>query len=102
MLASLKDKGTAVVRARFASRRMQPPNISPLGDFTTAGGFTALTGQELWLVSSVFPFLVAPIFDGPSSLVSNCAAGFERARHASRAFSLFARDKEGKAKSTPS
>ncbi|CAN0333982.1 unnamed protein product, partial [Scytosiphon promiscuus] len=60
--------GTAVVRARFALRRMQPPNISPLGDFTTAGGFTALTGQELWLVSSVLPFLVAPIFDGPSSL----------------------------------
>ncbi|CAM9353790.1 unnamed protein product [Hapterophycus canaliculatus] len=68
VLDALEGAGTAVLRARFSLRRMQPPNISPLGDFTTPGGFAALTGQELWIVSSVFPFLVAPIFDGPTSL----------------------------------
>lgn len=78
VLEALAPKGSAVVRSRFAMRRMLPPNISPMGDITSAGGWKSLTGQELWLVSSIFPFLLSPIFDDSRSLVSN-SFSFRRA-----------------------
>lgn len=56
-------------RARLATRRLLPPNVSPLTDITRPGGWTSLTGQELWILSSVFPFLTAPIFEDAASLV---------------------------------
>lgn len=70
LLEALTGDGAAVVRTRFATRAMLPPNASPLGDITSPGGWSALTGQELWMVSSVFPFLMAPIFADAESLVS--------------------------------
>lgn len=70
VLEALDPAGTEIVRARFAWRRMLPPNVSPMADITSAGGWAALTGQQLWLVSSIFPFLLAPIFSQPNRLVS--------------------------------
>lgn len=69
VLDALQKDGTAVVRARFVKRRLLPPNISPLGDLTKSGAWAALTGQELWVVSSVFPIVMAPIFADARSLV---------------------------------
>ena len=70
VLDALMPAGKDIVRARLAMRRLLPPNASPISDITKAGGWASLTGQELWLVSSVFPFLVAPIFEDSTSLVS--------------------------------
>ncbi|CBJ33751.1 hypothetical protein Esi_0588_0013 [Ectocarpus siliculosus] len=68
VLDALDSAGSEIVRGRFAWRRMLPPNVSPMADITSAGGWAALTGQQLWLVSSIFPFLVAPIFSHPNLL----------------------------------
>ncbi|CAB1115091.1 unnamed protein product [Ectocarpus sp. CCAP 1310/34] len=76
VMDALDPTGTEVVRARFAWRRMLPPNVSPIADITSAGGRSALTGQQLWLVASIFPFLLAPIFSSPDNLVST--AGGQR------------------------
>lgn len=70
VMEALEAAGTEIVRGRFAWRRMLPPNTSPLPDITQPGGWAALTGQQLWLVSSIFPFLLAPVFASPDSLVS--------------------------------
>ncbi|CAB1113329.1 unnamed protein product [Ectocarpus sp. CCAP 1310/34] len=43
--------GSEIVRARFAWRRMLPPNVSPIADIT-----------------HIFPFLLAPIFSSPDNL----------------------------------
>lgn len=70
VLDALDPQGSAVIRSRLAMRRTLPPNVSHMGDITSAGGWTGLTGQELWILSSIFPFLLSPIFDDPRSLVS--------------------------------
>lgn len=70
MREALEPAGIEIVRGRFAWRRMLPPNASPMPDITDAGGWAALTGQQLWLVSSIFPFLLSPVFASPDSLVS--------------------------------
>lgn len=70
VLEALEPAGNDIVRCRFAWRRMLPPDISPFSDITSTGGWMSLTGQQLWLVSSVFPFLLAPVFASPDSLVS--------------------------------
>lgn len=70
VLDALDAAGTEVVRGRFGWRRMLPPTTSPMSDITSAGGWAVLTGQQLWLVSSIFPFILAPVFSTPDSLVS--------------------------------
>lgn len=69
-LDALTDDGKGIVRARFAKRAFLPPNASPMGDICNPGGFTALTGQELWTLSSIFHILFAPVFADADSLVS--------------------------------
>lgn len=69
VLDALTPAGKDIVRARLAKRRLLPPTASPISDITKAGGWASLTGQELWLVSSVFPFVVDPIFEDGASLV---------------------------------
>ncbi|CAN0366457.1 unnamed protein product, partial [Pylaiella littoralis] len=71
VLEGLLDAGATVVRVRLAMRRVLPPNISPMGDITNQAGWSALTGQELWVLSSIFPFVVAPIFTDHLTLVAN-------------------------------
>ncbi|CAM9285430.1 unnamed protein product [Ectocarpus sp. 13 AM-2016] len=68
VMEALDPAGSEIVRARLAWRRMLPPNVSPIADITSAGGWSALTGQQLWLVSSIFPFLLAPIFSSSDNL----------------------------------
>ncbi|CBJ31050.1 hypothetical protein Esi_0230_0025 [Ectocarpus siliculosus] len=68
VLDALDSAVSEIVRGRFAWRRMLPQNVLPMADITSAGGWAALTGQQLWLVSSIFPFLVAPIFSHPNLL----------------------------------
>ncbi|CAM9467122.1 unnamed protein product [Ectocarpus sp. 4 AP-2014] len=68
VLDALDSSGSEIVRGRFTWRRMLPPNVSPMDDITNTSGWVALTGQRLWLVSSIFPFLVAPIFSHPNIL----------------------------------
>ena len=70
VLEALEPAGTEIVRCRFAWRRMLPPTTSPMSDITSPGGWAALTGQQLWLVSSIFPFVLSPVFSSPDSLVS--------------------------------
>ncbi|CAB1118504.1 unnamed protein product [Ectocarpus sp. CCAP 1310/34] len=73
VMDALDPAGSDIVRARFAWRRMLPRNVSPIADITSAGGWSALTGQQLWIVSSIFPFLLAPMFSSPDNLVSTAA-----------------------------
>ncbi|CAB1105078.1 unnamed protein product [Ectocarpus sp. CCAP 1310/34] len=49
VMDALDPAGSEIVRAR-------------------AGGGSALTSQQLWLVPSIFPFLLAPIFSSPDNL----------------------------------
>lgn len=64
-----EKKGLQVLAGRLAARGFLPPTASPLGDITCDGGWSALTGQQLWVLSSILPFLFQPIFSDPSAMV---------------------------------
>ncbi|CAB1109608.1 unnamed protein product [Ectocarpus sp. CCAP 1310/34] len=52
----------------FVMDALDPAGSEIVPDITSAGGRSALTGQQLWLVSSIVPFLLAPIFSSPDNL----------------------------------
>eukprot|EP00752_Nemacystus_decipiens_P016129 g14422.t1 len=64
----LHQDALAIVAGRLAVRQLLPPNVSPFGDITTDGGWSGLTGNQIWLLSSILGLLFAPIFANPTSL----------------------------------
>lgn len=77
VLSACDVGGLAVVSARVSLRQLLPPNISPMGDITTDAGWAGLTGNQIWILSSILPLLFAPIFADVNSMV--CAFGTRRA-----------------------
>lgn len=69
LLDALEAAGVEVVAARLALRPLLPPNVSPFGDVTTDGGWTGLTGNQIWILSSVLSLIFAPIFADTKSMV---------------------------------
>lgn len=70
LLNALNTDGSALVSGRLQLRSIIPPNAEPLGDITTDGGFSALTGNQIWVLSSILPLLFRPIFANHTSMVS--------------------------------
>ncbi|CAN0448588.1 unnamed protein product, partial [Pylaiella littoralis] len=70
LLNALNTDGSALVSGRLKLRSIIPPNAEPLGDVTTDGGFSALTGNQIWVLSSILPLLFRPIFANHMSMVS--------------------------------
>ncbi|CAN0213940.1 unnamed protein product, partial [Ectocarpus sp. 4 AP-2014] len=68
VLSACNADGLAVVSARLSLRQLLPPNVSPFGDITTAGGWAGLTGMQKWILSSIFGLLFAPIFADVNSM----------------------------------
>ncbi|CAN0573983.1 unnamed protein product, partial [Laminaria digitata] len=59
---ALNKTGLALLAGRIALCPMLPPNVSPIRDITSEGGWAALTGQEMWMLSSIAGFIFQPIF----------------------------------------
>lgn len=72
LLSACDVDGLKVVAARLSLRQLLPPNVSPFGDITTDGGWAGLTGNQIWILSSILGLLFAPIFANPNSMVSAC------------------------------
>ncbi|CAN0258856.1 unnamed protein product [Scytosiphon promiscuus] len=68
LLSACDDNGLAVVSARLSLRQLLPPNASPLGDITSDGGWGGLTGNQIWIISSILPLLFAPVFADVTSM----------------------------------
>lgn len=69
ILKSLSPAGEALVSGRLQMPSIIPPNSEPLGDISTDAGWTALTGNQTWVVSSIAGLLFGPIFSSPQSMV---------------------------------
>ncbi|CAM9488749.1 unnamed protein product, partial [Pylaiella littoralis] len=74
VLDLLKALGLQVLAGRLAMRELLPPDSSPMGDITSPGDWSSLTGNEMWRLAAVFPFMMAPILSDPANLVSNSRA----------------------------
>lgn len=70
LLSACDADGLKVVAGRLALRRVLPPNVSPFGDITTDGGWSGLTGNQIWILSSILGLLFGPIFADVNSMVS--------------------------------
>ncbi|CAN0509634.1 unnamed protein product, partial [Ectocarpus sp. 12 AP-2014] len=68
VLSACNADGLAVVSGRLSLRQLLPPNVSPFGDITTAGGWAGLTGMQKWILSSIFGLSFAPIFADVNSM----------------------------------
>ncbi|CAM9163489.1 unnamed protein product [Ectocarpus sp. 12 AP-2014] len=58
----LDPAGLELVAARLALRQLLPPNASPIGEVTTDGGWSGITANQIWTLSSTLGLLFAPIF----------------------------------------
>ena len=70
LLSACDGSGLAIVAGRLALRQVLPPNVSPFGDITTDGGWSGLTANQIWVLSSILGLLFAPIFVNATSMVS--------------------------------
>jgi len=70
VLNSLTPAGEALVSGRSKLPTIVPPNSEPLGDISKDAVWTALTGNQTWVVSSIAGLLFGPIFSSPQSMVS--------------------------------
>ncbi|CAN0157912.1 unnamed protein product [Ectocarpus sp. 13 AM-2016] len=62
LLDVLDPAGLELVAARLALRQLLPPNASPIGESTTDGGWSGITANQIWTLSSILGLLFAPIF----------------------------------------
>lgn len=69
LLDALDANGLKLVAGRVALRQLSPPNTSPLGDVTTDGGWSGLTANQIWTLSSVLGLVFAPIFADARTMV---------------------------------
>ena len=70
LLSACDGSEVAVVARRLSLRQLLPPKVSPFGDTTTDGGWAGLTGNQVWVPSSILGLLFAPIFANAASMVS--------------------------------